>query len=100
MRRFVLILALSATPFAQAAWACDGPNGGSVAIANDGSKYTVTNVGRVPLQVTFSAYGTTYSLQLAPGQSGTPITSGVHQQYMTGYQTCYAASIAPVPARR
>ena len=99
MLRSIALAGLCALLVPAEAQSCDGPSGGSVALTTDGHKYTVTNVGRQPLQVTFGAFGASYSLQLAPGQSGTPISSGVHQQYMSGYQTCYAATLAPTPIR-
>jgi hypothetical protein len=68
----------------------------SVAISTDGQKVTVTDIGRQPVDVSFQAWGTNYDLQLAPGQSGTPINQGINQRYMSGYQTCYARITAPV----
>jgi len=73
------------------AWCCGGSAANYVAIAYDGQKYTVTNIGRRPVQVTFTAWGTTFDLQLAPGQSGTPYKPGVFGQLMSGYQSCYAS---------
>lgn len=76
-----------------AAQACDGPAGAAVAISYDGGKYTVTNTGRALLQITFSASNTTYSLTLAPGQSGTPASSGWLNVPMKGYQSCTAQAL-------
>jgi hypothetical protein len=71
-------------------WACGGPVGSAIAITGDGTKYTVTNLARKPVTVTFTAWGQTFELKLAPGQSGTPIAPGFEGQTMRGYQTCYA----------
>jgi hypothetical protein len=62
-----------------------------VSVAFDGQKYAVTNIGRSSVQVTFTAFGNSYELQLAPGQTATPATSGLFQQPMSGYQSCYAS---------
>jgi hypothetical protein len=72
------------------AWACDGPAGAAVAISYNGSTYTVTNISKVPLQVTFNAFGSTFTLSLAPGQSGVPQGGGLFNLPMHGYQTCIA----------
>jgi hypothetical protein len=71
-------------------WACGGPVGNAIAITTDGAKYTVTNMARQPVTVIFTAWGQTFQLNLAPGQSGTPFGSGFLGQPMHGYQTCYA----------
>lgn len=68
--------------------ACGGPAGNTIAITGDGTKYTVTNVGRQLVTVIFTAWGKTYQLVLAPGQSGTPISPGPFGQFMRGYQSC------------
>lgn len=72
------------------ALACGGPVGSTIAITTDGTKYTVTNMGRKLAAVTFTAWGQTFQLLLAPGQSATPISPGPFGQFMHGYQTCYA----------
>jgi len=76
--------------------ACDGTAGRDIAITTSGQKYTVTDTGREWVQVTFAAFGTTYNLQLAPGQSATPRTTGMLSQPMSGYQSCVATPL-PVP---
>jgi hypothetical protein len=73
------------------AYCCGGPAGNSVAVSSDGQKFTVTNIGRSPVHVTFTAWSATFNLQLAPGQSGTPYNPGTFGQLMTGYQSCYAS---------
>lgn len=94
-RLFVTIaLAVSAAPCC--AWACGGPAGTAVAISSDGNKYTVTNMGRTMLAITFTAWNQTYVLSLAPGQSGTPASSGWLNLPMKGYQSCSAVAL---PAR-
>ena len=80
-----------------AASACDGAGGRDVAVTYDGQKYTVSNTGRQSLQVAFTAFGNTYNLQLAPGQSETPRSSGIFSQPMYGYQSCVATPL-PVAA--
>ena len=75
------------------AWACDGAAGRDVAVTTDGQKFTVTNTGRGWLQVAFTAFGTNYSLQLAPGQSDSPRSPGMFSQPMTGYQSCVATAL-------
>lgn len=59
----------------------------------DGQKYTVTNLGRAQVQVAFTAFGMTYNLQLAPGQSDSPRTPGMFTQPMMGYQSCVATPL-------
>lgn len=81
--------------WAAGAMACSGPAGRDVAIAFDGQKYTVTDTGRAWLQVALTAFGTTYNLQLAPGQSETPRSPGMFTQPMAGLQSCIAT---PIPA--
>lgn len=78
--------------------ACDGSAGRDVAVAFDGQKYTVTDTGREWLQVAFTAYGATYNLQLAPGQSDTPRSPGMFSQPMYGYQSCVATPMPVAPA--
>jgi hypothetical protein len=86
---------LVAGAWCASAAACDGSAGRDVAVAFDGQKYTVTDTGREWLQVAFTAYGATYNLQLAPGQSDTPRSPGMFTQPMYGYQSCVAT---PLPA--
>jgi hypothetical protein len=76
-----------------AALACDGAAGRSVAVTFDGQKYTVSNVGRQWLQVTFTAGNNTYNLQLAPGQAASPRSPGTFGQFMSGYQSCSATPL-------
>ncbi|HTT84577.1 MAG TPA: hypothetical protein VMF67_13945 [Rhizomicrobium sp.] len=76
-----------------AAWSCDGTAGRNVAVTFDGHKYTVSNMGRQWLQVTFTAWNTTYNLQLAPGQAASPRSPGTFGQFMSGYQSCTATPI-------
>ena len=76
------------------AWACDGLAGRDVAITMDGQKVTVTNTGRASVQVAFSAFGTNYNLQLAPGQSESPRTPGMFNLPMQGYQSCVATPLS------
>ena len=75
------------------AWACDGTAGSDVAVTTDGQKVTVTNTGRAWVQVAFTAFGTNYSLQLAPGQSDSPRSPGMFSQPMLGYQSCVATPL-------
>jgi hypothetical protein len=86
----VLLIALAAPC---SAWCCDGTAGRNVAVTFDGQKFTVSNVGRQWLQVTFTAANATYNLQLAPGQSATPRSPGAFGQFMAGYQSCAATPI-------
>jgi hypothetical protein len=76
--------------FPSLALACDGTAGRDVAVTFDGQKFTVTDTGREWLQVAFTAFGTTYNLQLGPGQSDTPRSPGIFSQPMNGYQSCVA----------
>jgi hypothetical protein len=78
------------------AFCCDGPGGQTVAVSCDSMKCTATNTGRIPLALTFQAWGKTYALSLFPGQSGTPATSGWLNVPMKGYQSCTAV---PLPSR-
>ena len=73
--------------------ACDGVAGRDVAVAIDGQKVTVTNIGRAWLAVAFTAFGTNYNVQLAPGQSDTPRTPGIFNLPMQGYQSCVATPL-------
>jgi len=92
MKTFVAAaVAACTTLFANNALACGGPVGSMIAVTTDGTRYTVTNLGKKQVTVTFTAWGQTFQLILAPGQSGTPATSGPPSQLMRGYQTCYAA---------
>jgi len=75
------------------AWACDGAAGHDIAVTTDGQKVTVTNTGRELVQVAFAAFGTNYSLQLAPGQSDSPRSPGMFSQPMLGYQSCVATPL-------
>jgi hypothetical protein len=75
------------------AWACDGTAGRDVAVTTDSQKVTVTNTGREWVQVAFTAFGTNYSLQLAPGQSDSPRSPGMFSQPMLGYQSCVATPL-------
>jgi hypothetical protein len=84
-------VAVCATIWPCQAWCCGGPAGNYVAISFDGQKYTVTDIGRRPVHVTFTAWSMTLDLQLAPGQSGSPYSAGVFRQSMSGYQSCYAS---------
>src|ERR1700733_12205331 len=91
-RLFVaVVLGVACAPCA--AWCCGGPAASSVAISTNGAGYTVTNIGRAPLQVTFIAWGKTYSLSLSPGQSGTPATGGLFDSPMKGYESCEAVAV-------
>jgi hypothetical protein len=87
------LTAIAATVFASPAVACDGPAGAAVAISSNGSTYTVTNTAKVGLAVTFNAFGKTYSLNLGPGQSGTPSSGGLFNLPMHGYQSCTAVVV-------
>jgi hypothetical protein len=93
LARAAVILALA---WPACATACDGTAGRDVAITFDGQKYTVTDTGRQSVQVAFTAFGTTYNLQLAPGQSDTPRSPGMFSQPMAGYQSCVATPVAVV----
>ena len=75
------------------AWACDGAAGRDVAVTTDSQKVTVTNTGHAWVQVAFAAFGTNYSLQLAPGQSDSPRSPGMFSQPMLGYQSCVATPL-------
>jgi hypothetical protein len=75
------------------ALSCGGTAGNSVAITYDGGKFTVTDIGRQSVNVVFTAYNSTYNLQLAPGQSDSPRTPGMFSQPMQGYQSCTATPI-------
>jgi hypothetical protein len=86
-------VALGAIAAPSAAWCCGGPAATSVAISTNGAGYTVTNTGRALLQITFVAWGKTYSLTLAPGQSGTPVSGGLFSTPMKGYESCEAVVI-------
>jgi len=90
MKHVMYVAALGGILLSSSAWCCGGPAGNYVATSADGQKFTVTNVGRTPVHVTFTAWGATYELQLAPGQSGTPFGSGMFGRPMTGYESCYA----------
>ena len=97
MKRIGIAAIIAATVFYPAfAAACDGFAGRDIAVTFDGQKYTVTDTGREWVQVVFSAFGTTYNLQLAPGQSDSPRTPGMFSQPMYGYQSCVAT---PLPVR-
>jgi len=89
-RRLILAIALGAGLAPSTAWSCGGPAASSVAISTNGAGYTVTNIGRAPLQITFVAWGKTYSLSLSPGQSGTPVSGGLFSSPMKGYESCEA----------
>lgn len=89
--RAAIVFALVMAP--AAAWSCDGPAAMSVAVSCDGSKCTATNMGRTPVAVSFQAWGTNYSLSLAPGQSGSPTTPGWLNVPMRGYQSCTASFV-------
>lgn len=93
-RLFVAIAFVGAMLLPPLAQACDGPAGSIVALTTDGSKYTVTNMGRVPVVVTFTGWGQTYTLSLAAGQSAVPVSSGIFRTPMQGYQTCTAIPMA------
>jgi hypothetical protein len=86
-----IVAAASLTPAVVSA--CDGIAGRDVAIAFDGRQYTVSNTGREWVQIVFTAFGTTYNLQLAPGQSDTPRSPGMFTQPMSGYQACVATPL-------
>ena len=73
--------------------ACGGPAGASVAISYDGHKFTVTDIGSQTVSVVFTAYNASYNLQLAPGQSASPSSSGLFSQPMSGYQSCVATPV-------
>jgi hypothetical protein len=90
-----LIAGLALAAFSPcAAVSCDGTAGRSVAVTFDGQKYTVSNIERQWLQVVFTASNATYNLQLAPGQSASPRSSGAFGHYMSGYQSCAATPIS------
>jgi hypothetical protein len=89
----IVFLALAALLCPALAWACDGTAGRDIAVTTDGQKVTVTNAGRDWVQVVFAAFGTTYNLQLAPGQSDSPRTPGMFSQPMIGYQSCVATPL-------
>lgn len=92
MRR-ILPGALTLFVLVSQAQACDGPAGASVAITYDGQKFTVTDIGHRSVNVVFTAANNTYNLQLAPGQSNSPRTSGMFSQAMSGYQSCTATVV-------
>lgn len=95
MRLFVVAAAaLVALSLPKAAWCCGGQAGSSVAIAYGEAKYTVSNMGRQWLDVVFTAWNTTYTLRLAPGQSASPRSPGTLGQFMKGYQTCVATAVS------
>jgi hypothetical protein len=96
MRKLLMTIAFGAGLAPCAAWSCDGPAGGAIALSTDGNKYTVTNMGKAQVTITFAAYGQSYTLSLAPGQSGTPTSSGLFNTPMKAYQSCIAI---PIPAR-
>jgi len=91
---FAIAVGLGVVAVPGCAWSCGGPGAMSVAISYDGGKYTVTNIGRTPLLITFVAWTTNYSLSLAPGQSGTPASSGLFNLPMRGYQSCTAMVVS------
>ena len=92
-RSILVAVALGALAAPSAAWCCGGPGADSVAISTNGAGYTVTNIGRALLQITFVAWGQTYSLTLAPGQAGTPVSGGLFSTPMKGYQSCEAVVV-------
>ncbi|MGD0192114.1 MAG: hypothetical protein ABSD74_15350 [Rhizomicrobium sp.] len=92
-RTLMLAMMLGGIAVPGCAWACGGPAGAAVALSYNGSTYTVTNISKVPLQVTFAAFGTTYSMSLAPGQSGVPQGGGLFNLPMHGYQSCTAVVV-------
>jgi hypothetical protein len=96
MRTLFMMIAFAACFAPCAAWSCDGPAGGAIALSTDGNRYTVTNMGKAQVTITFAAYGQSYTLSLAPGQSGTPTAGGLFNTPMKAYQSCIAI---PVPAR-
>jgi len=98
MKRIILAAIFAIAP--GAAWACTGTAAMDVAITYDGSKYTVTNVGKAPVVVTFQAWAQSYTLSLAPGQAGTPMTGGIFNLPMKGYQSCTAVVLVPPPMPR
>ena len=105
MNRLGTALTIAAAALAPAlAHACDGSAARDVAVAFDGQKFTVTNTGRAWLAVAFQAFGTTYNLELGPGQSDTPRSPGLFTRPMAGYQSCVATPLAvapsPTPVRR
>ena len=89
----VFLGALLALAWAADASACGGTAANDVSVAFDGQKFVVTNTGREWVQVDFGAYGATYNLQLAPGQSDIPRSPGVFTQPMYGYQSCTATPL-------
>lgn len=94
MKRFLLATAaLSAFFFPALAWSCDGTAGHEIAVSSDGQKFTVTNMGREWVSVAFTAFGSAYSLQLAPGQSDSPHSPGMFSQPMRGYEACVATPL-------
>ena len=94
MKRVGILPIVAAALLAPAgASACDGTAGRDIAITFDGHQYTVTDTGRDWVQVAFSAFGSTYNLQLAPGQSDTPRSPGMFSQPMAGYQACVATPL-------
>lgn len=98
MKRIFLAAAFVVIP--AHAWACTGAAAMDVAISYDGSKYTVTNIGKASVVVTFQAWAQSYTLTLAPGQAGTPMTGGIFNLPMKGYQSCTATPVAAPPLPR
>src|SRR5690348_14395224 len=96
MKRNLLLTAAAilALGWAGEASACDGAASRDVVITFDGQRLTVTNTGREWVQVDFAAFGTTYNLQLAPGQSDTPRMQGLFNLPMNGYQSCVATPLS------
>jgi hypothetical protein len=92
-RAILLAIMIGTVGMPGCAWACGGPAGEAVAISYNGSIYTVTNTSKVPVQITFDAFGTTYTMSLAPGQSGVPQGGGLFNLPMHGYQSCVAVVV-------
>lgn len=71
-------LAILAVPASAAGPACDGNACGAVSVSFDGSQWTATNHSNRRVKVAFDALwaGTTFTLNLAPGQSDVPGLTG------------------------
>lgn len=97
MKRCLVPVAAIFLVWPACAWSCGGQAAHDVAVAFDGQKFTVTNTGREWVQVDFGAFGATYNLQLAPGQSEIPRSPGIFTRPMLGYESCVATPM-PVAA--
>jgi len=100
MRCLFIAISLVAGLTPCCALACGGPAGDAIALSTDGNRYTVTNMGKIPVAITFASYGQTYSLTLAPGQVGTPTGGWLFNLPMKAYQTCTAIPLQNSPPSR